>query len=69
MEQEADISAIARMTPKFDKPPALDEDDLLLLLGSYPTRPHPVKFKLRYVYEAPAWKLVNIAVNIGADDD
>lgn len=69
VEREADISGVGKLTPKFEKPPALDEDNLLLLLGSYPTRPYPVKFKLRYLFEPPEWKLVNIAVDIGAGEE
>ena len=71
IEQEVDIAPIADLQPVFDPAPAFDEDELLLLKGYYPTRPNKVHFKLRYIQEADAWQLVNIAVNVSpeADDD
>lgn len=57
-----DISNIAKSEPVFDIPPAIDSDGLLVLKGHYDTRPNKVTFKLTYVYEASAWKLLGINV-------
>jgi hypothetical protein len=32
--------------------------------GYYPTQPLKVNFKLKYIYEHPAWKLFGINVNV-----
>jgi hypothetical protein len=57
-----DISNIAKSEPVFDIPPAIDSDGLLVLKGHYPTRPNKVTFKLTYIYESSAWKLLGINV-------
>ena len=57
-----DISNIAKSEPVFDTPPAIDSDGLLVLKGHYPTKPNKVTFKLTYVYESSAWKLMGINV-------
>ena len=57
-----DISNIAKSEPVFDVPPAIDNDGLLVLKGHYPTKPNKVTFKLTYVYESSAWKIMGINV-------
>lgn len=57
-----DISNIAKSEPVFDTPPAIDSDGLLVLKGHYPTKPNKVTFKLTYVYESSAWKILGINV-------
>ena len=57
-----DISNIAKSEPVFDTAPAIDSDGVLVLKGHYPTKPNKVTFKLSYVYESSAWKLVGINV-------
>ena len=69
IEQEVNIASIADLQPVFDPAPGFDEDELLLLKGYYPTRPNKVHFKLRYIQDADAWQLVNIAVNVSPDAD
>ncbi|HSH38709.1 MAG TPA: hypothetical protein VK993_07980 [Chthoniobacterales bacterium] len=69
VDQEVDISQIADLQPMFDPAPGFDEDGLLLLKGDYPTRGNNVQFKLRYIQESDAWRLVNIAVNVTPDGE
>jgi len=69
IDQEADISGLARFEPVFDQPPAVNGDGLLELKGFYPTRPSRVRFDLAYIYEAPEWRLVQINVQVGAEAD
>jgi hypothetical protein len=59
-----DISNIAKSDPVFDIPPAIDSDGLLVLKGHYPTKPNKVTFKLTYIYESSAWKLMGINVQV-----
>src|SRR5438552_555194 len=63
-----DISNIAKSEPVFDSPPAIDSDGFLVLKGRYDTRPNKVTFKLTYVYESSAWKLVGIDVHATPED-
>lgn len=64
LEKNYDIANIAKSEPVFDDRPALDSDGVLALKGSYPTRPNKVTFKLKYVQEKSAWKLLGINVQI-----
>jgi hypothetical protein len=63
-----DISNIAKSEPVFDSPPAIDSGGLLVLKGRYDTRPNKVTFKLTYIYEPSAWKLVGINVQATPED-
>lgn len=62
LEAGYDISDIKKSEPVFDEPAAIDKDGVLAVKGSYPTRPNKVSFKLRYVQEKSAWKLLGINV-------
>jgi hypothetical protein len=64
LEKSFDISNIAKSEPVFDDPPEIDKDGVLALNGSYPTRPKKVTFKLKYVQEKSAWKLLGIHVAV-----
>lgn len=62
IEKGYDISNIAQSEPVFDVPPAINSDSLLVLEGHYPTKPNKVTFKLTYLNESAAWKLMGINV-------
>ena len=64
LEQEIDISGIANVDPVFDKPAAIDDDEVLVVQGHYPMRPSAVQFRLKYVNEKSEWKLVGIKVDV-----
>ena len=64
IEQEIDIAAVAQLEPVFDKPAAIDADGVLILVGRYPTTPTDVEFRLQYVNEKAAWKLLGIKVEV-----
>ena len=64
IEQEIDIAAVAQLEPVFDKPAAIDADGVLILVGRYPTTPTEVEFRLQYVNEKAAWKLLGIKVEV-----
>jgi hypothetical protein len=63
IEQKIDLSPAAKLDPIFSAPPAIGSDGALTLRGYFPTTPQPWYFKLTYVYEHPAWKLIGIAVS------
>ena len=66
--QKADIAGISEVEPVFDSKPAINEDNFLVLKGSYPA-PSKVFFELKYAYEDQSWKLVGINVNVKASSD
>jgi hypothetical protein len=64
IDQEIDIAFLSSADPVFDKPPAIDGDGVLILDGHYPTSPNKVTFRLKYLYEKTAWKLIGINLNV-----
>lgn len=64
IEQEIDLDPVLQMDPEFDQPAVIDEDGVLVIQGRYDTRPSGVQFRLKYVNEKSAWKLVGIKVDV-----
>ena len=64
LEKGYDISDIKKSEPVFDVPAEIDDNGVLAVAGSYPTRPNKVTFKLKYLQEKSAWKLVGINVQV-----
>jgi hypothetical protein len=69
VDQNVNIALIAREQPEFEKPPTVNADGILVLKGSYPTKPNHVFFELKYVFEDESWKLVGINVQVKPGDD
>jgi len=72
IDKEIDLSPITKVEPVFDGTPAVNADGLLVVKGSYPTKPSKVFFELKYVYEEESWKLGSINVQVkpaGEKDD
>jgi hypothetical protein len=70
IKQKIDISEVATMEPTFEKPPAINDDGILEVRGSYSIEPNIVTFDLAYLFEEPDWKLVKVNVKIRpADED
>ena len=65
VDQEIDIAPIARLEPTFEGTPAVNEEGVLVVKGSYPMEPN-VSFELKYIFESTAWKLVGIDVHAKA---
>jgi hypothetical protein len=65
IDKEIDIAAIETLTPDFKSAPAINADGFLVLEGEYPVEPGKVQFRLKFVGEANAWKLVGVKVNVG----
>ncbi|MEY2494649.1 MAG: hypothetical protein QOJ45_1141 [Verrucomicrobiota bacterium] len=69
IDKDVDISPIKKVQPKFETKPAINDDGMLVLKGSYPTQPSKVVFTLKYVYETESWKLVGINVVLTKNAD
>jgi|SRR5450432_562201 len=63
IDKKINIAPIAKLEPAFEGTPALNEEGLLVVTGSYPAQPK-VSFELKYVYEGEGWKLFGINVNV-----
>lgn len=63
-DQNVDLTILKGMDPVFDQPPKIDENDMLILEGYYPTQPSVTHFDLKYLYEHPAWKLAGVHVQL-----
>jgi hypothetical protein len=64
LEKGYDISNISKSEPVFDEPAKIDRNGVLAVSGSYPTKPNKVIFKLKYLQEKSAWKLLGINVHV-----
>ena len=64
IEQEIDLSPVTKLEPVFDEPASIDDDGVLVVHGHYATTPSAVQFRLKYVSEKSAWKLVGIKVDV-----
>jgi hypothetical protein len=69
IDQNVNIALIVKEKPAFDETPAVNNDGILVLKGSYPTQPNSVFFELKYVFEDESWKLVGINVQVKAAAD
>ena len=65
IDKQVDISSITGVEPILTEPPEIDSNGILILQRYYPTHPARVNFRLKYLYEHPAWKLFGIQVNVG----
>ncbi len=68
IQKQIDISSIKEVDPILTEAPTIDSDGILVLEGYYPTHPSKVHFRLKYIYEHPAWKLLGIKVNVGENE-
>ena len=62
IDLNTDISSIASEEPVFDGQPTIDSDGVLVFKGTYAATPI-VDFRLKYIYEKTAWKLIGIKVD------
>ena len=62
--RRSEMLGLDQLEPALEKEACLDSDGLLKLHGRYPTRPQETTFRLSYVYEQNAWKLLRIHVHM-----
>jgi hypothetical protein len=48
----------------LDPPPRIDSEGLLIVSGSYPSKPLRVAFSLKYYYDMPDWRVFGMNVNL-----
>jgi hypothetical protein len=58
-----DLFAAALLTPQFTKPPALDANGLLQLVGFFPTSPLRIRFIMSFQTVSGEWRLLALSVN------
>ncbi len=59
-----DLTVLQNFAPQFSSPPALNEQNVLVVTGHYPTRPSQYHFEQKYVYEGLGWKLIGYQANV-----
>lgn len=57
-------NAVNVLSPTFSPAPSIDKSGILTLQGFYPSKPSRLTFRLRFVQEENAWKLIGIRVNV-----
>jgi hypothetical protein len=62
IDQGVDLSFIKGTEPTFQPAPMIDANEVLVLQGVYPTMPTKLDFRLKYIVEKGAWKLIGIKV-------
>ena len=71
IDLKINMNGIVDLEPKFDVPPEISADGLLVVTGHYASTPYAVHFTLRYIYwldeeltktgyELPEWKLLGL---------
>ncbi len=61
-EKRKEMALLNQLEPTLEKETCIDKGGLLKLEGQYPTRPQATTFRLTYVNEQAAWKLMGINV-------
>lgn len=69
IDKKIDIGAIAKAKPTFEGQPAINSDGVLVVKGTYPTKPSKFSFQLKYIYEDTEWKLLGIHIDLKNDPD
>ena len=64
LDQQPDLTGIRDLEMNFDVPPRFDSQGLLIVSGSYPTKPLRVTFSLTYHYDLPDWRVFGLKVNL-----
>lgn len=58
-----DLGAVVVLEPVLAEAPAVDDIGMLRIMGTFETRPLPVRFELMFDHADGAWRLFGIAVN------
>lgn len=70
IDAKTDFSSVKNMTATFNKPPSVErvnDRDLLVANGYFPTKPNKTKFTFKYLNEDGDWKLAGINVDTTKD--
>jgi len=63
-EQNVDLTFVETMSPEFQEKPSIDNSGILNMKGSYPARPAPLNFTVKYIRQESEWKLVGIFITM-----
>ena len=64
-DNKIDLTVLKGHSPEFTVAPFISDKGVLIIKGKYLVSEGEVLFEHKYVYEASAWKLLGINVNIG----
>ena len=64
IDQRTNLAAIKETEAVLEPAPHIDSDGLLIVSGSYATKPHRVRFSLKFFYEMPNWRVFGLDVNL-----
>ena len=64
IDQRTNLAAIKDTEIVLGPAPHIDSDGLLIISGSYATKPHRVRFSLKFFYEMPNWRVFGLDVNL-----
>ena len=64
-DKKIDLSVLKGHLPEFTVAPFINNKNVLIIKGKYLVSEGEVLFEHKYIYEASAWKLLGIKVNIG----
>lgn len=65
-QRQLDLSPVAVIPPALAKPPTIDKNGFLQLLGYFPSRPEQVSFEMVFALERGEWRLFGIGVESSA---
>lgn len=65
-DNKADWSVLNSVTPSINA--KKDENGLMVLTGTYPTKPSRVEYEQSYIYENGAWKLISFSIEAKSDN-
>jgi len=68
IDKRIDLSNVVRVDPVYSEPAKIDENGVLIVQGVYPTSPSKVDFRLKYLREKTAWKLIGIKLDVQPAD-
>ena len=63
IDNEMNLLPLQQVQPKFEPNPFL-KDGVLVVQGSYPSKPSKVTFEFKYVKDGSAWKSVGVNMNV-----
>jgi len=64
LDANVDLRNIQELQPVLDPKPEINSDGVLIIVGTYDTKPYRMAFTLRYIYEFPLWKLYGFEVQV-----
>ena len=61
-EKNVDLSRTLTIAPRWDTPPAINENGYLRLRGGFESRPRPIRFDMLFGQYEGEWKLLGLSV-------